>query len=1060
MRVTNFALKHRTSIFVLIFIIAVAGLISYLNLPLESFPDINQPVIFIAVPYPGVAPSDMETQVVEPIEDRLGEITKIKRMSSAAREGYASLVVEFESDIEVDEALRRVREKVDLAGPELPDDAQEPIVEEINFENIPIIVVSLTGEQSLVRLKQLAEDLQDRFEDIPGVLSADISGGLEREVKINVDPTRLIYYNLGADDVISAVRMENLTVPGGSMESGALKWTVRVPGELQSIADIQNVVVDTVNGRPIYVSDLAWVELGFKDQESYSRLNGRSSVTIAVKKRSGENIIAITDRVKEILAEQSSTFPAATEYEIVADFSEEIHTMVSDLENNIIAGMLLVILVLYFFLGARNGLLVGIAIPLSMLISFAVFRLLDYTLNTIVLYSLILALGMLVDNAVVIVENIYRQHQEGKRLLQAAQEATTEVGPAVIASTATTLLAFLPLMFWGGFMGEFMKYLPITLIITLSSSLFVGLLINPVISSAFLKLDEKQGRRIGDRFLKRLSAFYEGSLHWLLDSRKRRWVFLGLVAVAWVVMLGIFAVFNHGVEFFPDAEPEQIYVEVEAPPGTRLDVSDRLVRAVEQRIQGTSDLENYVADVGTSSNLFDFGTAGGVPHRSTVTIDLLDMKDRQQSSFLTLQQIAQSVSGVPGARIDVTRPQEGPPTGRAVEIQLRGEDFALLATASEEIRRRIADVPGLAKLDDDYEKGRPELRINIDHQKAALQGLTTAQIAGTIRTAVNGTEASKYRIGTDEYDIVVRFDRDYRRNYTDLLNLTVFHEGKHLPLANFATVELATGLSTINHVDGERVVTVSGEAIGRSSAEVLAETKRRLAGYQVPAGTTLSYAGQDTEQRESQAFLIKAFGVAVLLIFLLLVTQFNSITLPFVIIITVVLSFFGVLFGLLVTFKPFGIIMTGVGVISLAGVVVNNAIVLVDYTQKLRAAGWEKKAAIVWAGKTRLRPVLLTAVTTILGLIPLTTGITVDFIGLFRGNLRNFLQLGNESAQWWSGMGVVVIFGLLFATVLTLVVVPVMYYIFCDLLAGVGGSRRRSGEVEAELPNGDEKMYA
>ncbi len=1058
MKITNFALKHRTSIFVLIFIIAVAGLVAYLNLPLESWPDVTQPVIFVAVPYPGVAPSDMETQVVDPIEDKLQEITKIKRMSSASREGFASLVVEFESDIEVDEALRRVREKVDLAGPELPADAQEPMVEEINFENIPVIVVSLTGDRSLVRLKQLAEDLQDRFEDIPGVLSADISGGLEREVKVSVDPTRLIHYNLGVEDVISTIQMENLTVPGGSMESGALKWAVRVPGEFQSIEDIRNVVVDTAGGRPIYMRDLARVELGFKDQESYSRLNGRPSVTISVKKRSGENIVAITDRVKQILSEQSASFPASIEYEIVADFSEEIHSMVGDLQNNIIAGMLLVILVLYFFLGGRNGLLVGIAIPLSMLISFAVFSLLDYTLNTIVLYSLILALGMLVDNAVVIVENIYRQHQEGKGLIQAAQEATSEVGPAVIASTATTLLAFIPLIFWGGFMGDFMKYLPITLIITLSCSLFVGLVINPVVASSFLRLDEKQGKRIGDRLLKRLSARYERSLHWLLGSGKRRFVFLAVVAAAWVTMLGLFGIFNHGVEFFPDSEPEQIYIEVETPLGTRLDVSDRVVRAIEQRIQGTSDLENYVAEIGTSGSMYDFGTAGGTPHRSMVTVDLLDMKDRRQSSFLTLDQIARDVRGVPGARIDVTRPQDGPPTGQAVEIQLRGEDFPVLAAVAEDIKRTIADIPGLAKLDDDYEKGKPELRINIDRQKAALQGLTTAQIAGTIRTAINGSEASRYRVGTDEYDIVVRFDRDYRRSYTDLLNLTVFHEGQHLPLANFATVELATGLSTINHVDGERVVTVSADAIGRSSAEVLAETKRRLADYQVPAGTSLSFAGQDTEQQESQDFLIKAFGIAILLIFLLLVTQFNSITLPFVIMITVLLSFFGVFFGLLVTFKPFGIIMTGVGVISLAGIVVNNAIVLVDYTQKLRAAGWDKKEAIVWAGKTRLRPVLLTAITTILGLIPLTTGITIDFIGLFSGNLASFIQFGNESAQWWSGMGVVVIFGLLFATVLTLVVVPVTYYIFCDLLSNLSsGLRRRKIE---EVQGGEEKLYA
>jgi multidrug efflux pump subunit AcrB len=678
----------------------------------------------------------------------------------------------------------------------------------------------------------------------------------------------------------------------------------------------------------------------------------------------------------------------------------------------------------------------------------------------IVLYSLILALGMLVDNAVVIVENIYRQFQEGKNLMQAAKEATAEVGPAVIVSTATTLMAFLPLMFWGGFVGEFMKYLPITLIITLSSSLFVGLLINPVVAATFLRLDQKQGRRIGDRFLKWLSSGYERTLSRLMDSGKRRFGFLSLIAAAWIGMLVLFAVFNHGVEFFPSTDPAQIYVELEAPLGTRLDVSDQTVRVVEQRIANTSDMENYVADVGTSSNFFDFGTNGGTPHHSQITIDLRDMRDRQQNSFVTLEQVRETVQGIPGVRIDVSRPEMGPPTGRAVEIQLKGEDFAVLNTMSQEIMKTIEETPGMAKLEDDYQKGKPELRINIDHRKAALHGLSTTQIASTIRTAVNGTEASEYRVGTDEYDIVVQFDQDYRQNYTDLLNLTVFHEGQHLPLANFATIELATGLSTVNHVDGDRVVTITADAIGRSSAEVLAETKSRMKNYLPPEGYALSYAGQDVEQKESQAFLIKAFGLAVLLIFLLLVTQFNSITLPVVIMITVLLSFFGVFFGLLITFKPFGIIMTGVGVISLAGVVVNNAIVLVDYTQRLRAWGLSKKEAIIRAGKTRLRPVLLTAITTILGLIPLTMGITIDFIGLFTGNFRNFVQFGNESAQWWSGMGVVVIFGLLFATVLTLVVVPVTYYILSDFLSDLGKRLRGKKAKEVQNGNGAEEMYA
>jgi CzcA family heavy metal efflux pump len=1036
MIVTNVSLAHKTSIFVLLFIVVISGFVSYISLPLESFPDITQPVVFVAAPYIGVAPVDMETLVVKPIEDRLQEITKIKKLTSRASEGYASIVAEFEPDIEVDEALRKVREKVDQAKQDLPDDLDDPVVEEINFENIPIMIISIYGEQSLVRLKKVAEDLQDKIEDIPGVLSVDLSGGLEREVKVNVIPSRLIYYNLGVDDVIEAIESENLTIPGGSTESSSLKWTIRVPGEYQSLDELKNTVVDARGGAPIYLQDLAEVEFGFKEQTSYSRLSGKSSVTLAIQKRTGENIIRITDAVKAILNEESPLFPQGTEYSIVSDFSKEIRTMVNELENNIIAGLLLVILVLYFFMGGRNGLLVAVAIPISMLISFVVISLLGYTLNMIVLFSLILSLGMLVDNAVVIVENIYRQHQEGKDLLTAARDATSEVGSAVIVSTLTTLMAFLPLLFWQGIIGEFMKFLPITLIITLSSSLLVGLIINPVIASSFLRIDKKAGKLPGDRLLKWLSGRYESTLRWAFHSRQRRIAVLSLTAFAFVLMFVLYGRFNHGIEFFPSFDPSELVVEVEAPLGTRLEVSDAVVKEIEERVRNLPDLDEYVADVGSTSGFFSFGGSADT-HKSQVTVALVDKRDREQSSLLTQQQLNSLVSGIPGPRIEVVQQEMGPPTGKAVEIQVRGEDFSVLAKASEEIQRRLRNVPGISNIDSDYEQGRPELRIVIDREKAALLGLNTAQVAGTIRTAINGTEASEYRVGTDEYDITVRYKVDYRKSYTDLLNLTIFYEGRHYPLANFATVELATGLSSVSHVGGERVVTITADAFGKSEAEVLADTKRRLADYEPPSGYNITYAGQDEEQRESQMFLMRAFMIALLLIFLLLVTQFNSVTLPFVILITVLLSFFGVFLGLLITFKPFGIIMTGIGIISLAGVVVNNAIVLIDYIQKLRARGMDKTEAIVQGGKTRLRPVLMTAITTILGLIPLTTGITIDFKGALSGNFSHFIEIGAESSQWWSGMGVVVIFGLLFATLLTLVVVPVLYHILSDLLSDV-----------------------
>jgi CzcA family heavy metal efflux pump len=1044
MKITNLSLAHKTSVFVLLFILVIGGFVAYTNLAVESFPQIEIPVVIVSAPYVGVAPSDMETLIAKPIEDKISEITKVKKMTSSSTEGFTSIVVEFEPDIDIDEAVRKVREKVDLSKPDLPSDLDEPMVQEINFENIPIMLVSIVGKHSLVRLKQIAEDLGDEFDQIPGVLDVNIAGGLKREVKVNLNPARLQYYNIGVDDIIDAIRQENITIPGGSMKSTNLKWTVRIPGEFDTIEELRDVVVMAKNGMPIYLRDLADVQFGYQEQNSYSRLNGQASVTLSILKRSGENIINIADEVKRILQEGKKNFPANVEYVILADQSKEIRTMVNDLENNIIAGLILVFGVLYLFMGPRTGLLVGIAIPLSMLISFIVIGMLGYTLNMIVLFSLILALGMLVDNAVVIVENIYRHHSEGKGLLLAAREATQEVGMPVITSTITTLLVFLPMIFWPGIVGEFMKFLPITLVITLASSLFVALVFNPTIASGYLKVDKKMSRLPGDRFLHWLIYRYEKALRWALSHRKT--VVAAMFSV-YVLMFFVYGVFNHGMEFFPDLEPAQAWIEVEAPIGTKLETSDEIVDLVEHRIENTIDLENYVADVGKSSNMFDFGAEGGSSHKSQVTIDFLDRHLRRQNSFETLEQVREKVDGIPGADINVTQPQSGPPTGSAVEIQIQGEDFGILSDISNQIQNKIEDVPGLTKLSDNYEKGKPEMTILLDREKAALFGLNTSQIANTIRTAVNGTEASEFRIGQEEYDITVRFDENFRNNYNDLLNLTVFYEGRHYPLANYAIVDFSTGLSSVNHVDGDRVVTINGEALGRSSAEVLQEVKDRLVDFETPESYSLSYAGQDVEQQEASAFLMRAFLIAIMLIFFVLVTQFNSVTLPLVIMITILLSFFGVFFGLLVTFKPFGIIMTGIGIISLAGVVVNNAIVMIDYIRQLRERGMEKLEAIIHGGKIRLRPVILTAVTTILGLIPLTVGINIDFIGLFKGDVSRFVQFGAESSQWWSGMGVAVIFGLLFATALTLIFVPVMYYMLSDLLTDlVAKFRHRAAE--------------
>ncbi|KAA3617295.1 MAG: efflux RND transporter permease subunit [Calditrichaeota bacterium] len=1034
MKITNISLKYKTSVFVLLAILIFSGLVSYNNLAVESFPSIEQPFVIVAVPYTGVSPEDMETLVANPLEKKIKEITKIKKISSASLEGYTNITIEFESDIEVDDAVRKVREKVDQARPDLPDDIEEPVVQEVNMENFPIMLVSIVGNQSLVRLKKIAEDLQDKFEQITGVLEVNISGGLEREVKVNLNARRLEYYNLGTKDVTDAIRNENITTPGGSIDGGGLKYTVRIPGEFDTVDELQTIVVKHVNGQPVYLRDLADVKFGFKEQTSYSRLNNQPSVTISILKRSGENIINIATEVKAILEEDSKNFPAQTHYVISNDQSKDIKVMVNDLENNIISGLLLVVLVLYFFMGTRNGVLVGIAIPISMVISFIVIEAIGFTLNMMVLFSLILALGMLVDNAIVIVENIYRHHLEGKSLMQAAKDGTAEVGMAVVTSTITTLGAFAPLVFWSGFIGEFMSFLPITLIITLSSSLLVGLVFNPTLSSSFLRIERNLENLPGDKFLRWLTPLYEKTLDWALHNRVSRALVMLMAGGGFIFMLVIFVMFNHGIEFFPDLEPRAAWIKVDMPIGSRLQSSNNVVKEIEKRIVDTPDMKYYIADVGNQTDPNDMsGQSAGTLHKSQVTVELHDKHLRSQNSFITLKVVADKLKDIPGAQIDVTKPPDGPPTGAAVEIQLKGEDFDILDNISADIQELIRDVDGLVKLKDNYEKGKPEITIRIDREKASLFGLNTFEIANVIRTAVNGTEASKFRVGKDEYDITVRFDKDFRASYSDILNLSIFYEGKHYPLANFATVELGSGLTRVNHVDRDRVITINGDAFGRSSSEILREVKEKLADFEMPVGYTFSFAGQDEQEQESMDFLANAFMIALFLIFFVLVSQFNSLILPVVIMASVFLSFFGIFFGLLVTGYPFGIIMTGIGIISLAGVVVNNAIVLIDYIQKLRARGMAKTAAIIQAGKTRLRPVLLTAITTILGLLPLTIGLNIDFIGMLKFDFHNVIEWGAESSQWWANMGVAVIFGLLFATALTLVIVPVMYHLLTGM---------------------------
>jgi len=1040
MLLSDVAIRNRTTVGALIVLILVTGVYSYVTLPREAAPDVPIPLVLVTTSYEGVAPEDIESSVTLKIEKEMTGLKGMKEVRSTSAEGVSSVIIEFQPDVVIEDALQYVRARVDLAKPDLPDDADEPSIQEINIAEFPIMLVNLSGAISPVRLKALADDLEDEIEQVPGVLGVDVTGELEREIRIEIDPDRVASFGLTIPEIMSLIPSENVNISAGGLETPVTRFNVRVPAEFVEPGEVDSLVLTTRNGNPIYLTDVASVRDTFKDRVSYSRLDGKDSITLAVKKRVGANVVAISDAVKALLDKAKARLPLGTRVSVTYDVSKYIRDMVSDLENNILSGLVLVVLALFLFLGIRTSVIVATAIPLSMLISFAVIQALGYTLNMIVLFGLVLALGMLVDNAIVIVENIYRHLQLGYKRREAAMKGAAEVAWPVIASTATTIAAFAPMAFWPGIMGDFMKYLPITLVITLSSSLFVAIIVNPTICAVMAKAqpDDELGNKRRDGW------FVGGYVRLLKLALRHRFVTLSLSVLLLAALVILYVRRGHGVEFFPLTDPDRAMIDIRSPQGTNIAESDRLARIAETRVEKyRKDLKNVVTNVGGGqADMFGGGSAGG-PHVVNMTLVFYDYEVRKRPSADVLAEVRQRLSDVAGAEVKVEREKEGPPTGAAVTVRVIGKDLGVLDDLSEKARRLIRDVPGLVNLRSDLEATRPELVFRVDRRRAMLLGVNTAVIGNFLKTAVFGTEVGTYRQFNDEYDITVRLPLSHRVNIDDLFRLQVPNaRGQAIALSSLGEFDYKGGFGTINRVDQKRVVTLTGDAEGRLSTAVLADVQERLAKLDLPPGYAVRYAGEKEEQDKAKRFLLKAFVLALLLIVTILVANFNSLTVPFIIMTTVVLSLVGVLAGLIVCGLPFGIVMTGIGVISLAGVVVNNAIVLLDYTRRLQRRGLALLDAALEAGKTRLRPVLLTAATTILGLIPMATGVSYDF------HVMSWATK-SMSSQWWRGMAVAVIFGLAFATVLTLVVVPTLYVSIYRVAAWMGlGDLRKNGDGE------------
>ncbi len=1066
MIISDTAIRKSTTVVVLTLLLIIFGIYSYLSLPRESDPDITIPNVFVSTTYRGVSPADIETSITIEIEKKLKGLDGLKKIQSVSSEGTSSINIEFVTGTDIDQALQDVRDKVDESLGELPTDLDEdPSVFEVNFSEMPIVVFSLSGTCGLPCLKEIADDIEDDVEAITGVLEADVTGGLEREIRVEVIPEKLAYYGLTIGNFEAAVRSENQNTSGGTIQLGNGRYQLRVPGEFSTPEEIYGLVMATHMGEPVYLKDVATVVDGFKDEASRSRLDGRSAVNIAVKKRSGENIIAISDQIDRVIERHQATWPSGTEITKVMDKSRDIHLMVKDLENNILSGLSLVLIVIFFAMGIRNALLVSMAIPLSILLSFTVLQIMGITLNMVVLFSLTLALGMLVDNAIVIIENIYRFMEQGAGRIEAAMKGTSEVAYPVIGSTATTLAAFSPMLFWPGIMGEFMSYLPLTLIITLSSSLFVALVINPALASIFMKvrkIENTEARNLEEvskaveqpiairgRLLKSYARLLSSALDMPLTVIATAFCVLILLFQSWLLVIGL----EKPVEFFPDIDPKGMYVNMDVPEGADLDYIDTIIQRVERALAGFGYNQEDVlieealapkkhekatgeefygpSDLKNIKNIYTKGvlSAGGgsafdanTPNH--IGIRFLEIDERLRSTHETVDDIRERVENIPGAIITLAMEAEGPPTGAPINIEIAGDNFAVLGEIAGTIREILEKVPHVKDIRDNYVEGIPSVEVNVDRQKASLFGLSTNSIGFALKSAYNGLEVSSYREGDDDYDITVQLgEKD--RNVVDVLHELMLPtpSGEMVPLSTIATVSFEGSLGDINRINNERVVTVKANVDetkipGPVAREHAAKIMQDLP---IPPGYKLTFTGEHEFQKESEEFLSKAFAVALLLIFLILVSMFNSVSQPFIIMTSVILSLGGAFLGLVLFRSPFGIIMTGVGVISLAGVVVNNAIVLIDYTNKLRERGFALRDAVISAGATRLRPVILTAVTTILGLVPMVTGVSFDFHILA-------ISWVSESSQWWRSMAVVVIFGLVVATFLTLIVVPTLYY--------------------------------
>jgi multidrug efflux pump len=1114
---SSLSVNNRTSVYVLSILILIIGFSAYNSMPKESFPEIKQPTIYVNTIYPGNSPLDMENLVSRPIEKEINTINGVKSLKSTSVQDVSVIIAEFDLDVDPTEALNDVKEAVDRAKSELPGDLpRDPSVMELDFSEFPVMNINISGDYTIAQLKKYAEYLEDEIENLSEVSAVDISGLQEDEVEISVDKLKMEALEISFRDIETAVSGENTSMSGGDIQiiegTNINRRSLRIDGEFKSVEDIRNIIVKHEFQNIVYLKDIAEVNFGPKESTSFARLDGKPVLTLDVKKKSGENLINAANKIRKIIDDgKKASFPKDLSVVITNDQSKFTLSMVNNLENSIIMGVILVVLILMFFLGLRNSLFVGVAIPLSMLMGIAILNMAGTTLNMMVLFSLILALGMLVDNGIVVVENIYRLRTEGLDNVRASKEGVGEVAMPIISSTATTLAAFLPLLFWKDMMGEFMKFLPITLIIVLSASLFVALVINPVLTADYLTIENKPkspakkfwisigimlligvllivtgvSKMLGglfitglifsilyrwllkpgsdifmERIMPKIENFYYNSARFALRGKNPIWFFIGTFLLM-IFSIMFFTASKPEVLFFPDNQPKMVNVFIETPLGTDIQETNKITQILEQKVnKAIAPYQNIVeaslAQVGEKTADPNEGPqTGSSPHKARITVSFLEFEERVKVTDVSTNEVMKAIKDelrdFPSANITIAKDKMGPPVGKPINVEVKGKNFIELLTYVEDLKKVMEDanIEGVDQLKTDLELGKPMLEISVDREAARRFGLSTQQIAYEIRSGLLGREISKYKEAEDDYKIQLRFNNEYRYNLSNLLNTKITFRnpanGKisQVPVSAVTKIDFNSTYGTIKRQDMERVITIFSEVeSGYNANEIVAQYKEILANMPKKAGFEYKFTGEQEQQSESTDFMIRALGIAVGLIFLIIVSQFNSIVGPVIIMFSVLFSTIGVFIGFAIFKMPFVILMCGIGIISLAGVVVNNAIVLIDYTNLLRARKREELGipedgrlpndeileTIVLAGKVRLRPVLLTAITTVLGLVPLATGLNINFFTLLT-DLDPQYYAGGDNADFWGPMAWTVIFGLTFATFLTLIVVPVMYWL-------------------------------